>query len=158
MKITKKAIFAIVECAIFVIAIFMMFAPFLKAGSGELAQTANGFEIAFGNDEGLAFSFFGFLAFLFLVAGAALACCKLFVKDAKIQMIFNIVILVVGILAGIFFFCAKTSMMVKADDLNSDQVSAMLKYYDMGVGAIFCGILAIAGGAVACVDQFVIKE
>ena len=35
MKITKKSIFAIVEAALFVIAIFMMFAPFLKAGSGD---------------------------------------------------------------------------------------------------------------------------
>ncbi|MCR5350388.1 MAG: hypothetical protein K6E20_05315 [Acholeplasmatales bacterium] len=157
MKITKKSIFAIVECALFVIAIFMMFAPFLKAGSGEYAETANGFEIAFG-DEGLAFSFMMFLSFLFLIAGAVLACCKLFVKDAKVQMIFNIVILVVGVLAGIFFFCTKTTMMVKVEDLDSDYVKEMLKLYDLGVGAIFTGILAIAGGAVACVDQFLIKE
>ena len=162
-KITKKSIFAIVECALFVVAILFMIAPSLRASVEWMGVTEtheiNGFEIAFGSDEeALSFSFVAFLAFLFLIVGAVLSCCKLFVKDAKIQMIFNIVILVVGILAGIFFFCAKTTMMVKVDDLNSDQVSAMLKYYDMGVGAIFCGILAIAGGAVACVDQFVIKE
>ena len=157
MKITKKSIFAIVEAALFVIAIFMMFAPFLKAGSGSIAETANGFEIAFG-DEGLGFSFMMFLSFLFLIAGAVLACCKLFVKDAKIQMIFNIVILVVGVLAGIFFFCTKTTMMVKVEDVDSEYVKEYLKYLDLGVGAIFTGILAIAGGALACVDQFLIKE
>ena len=157
MKITKKSIFAIVECALFVIAIFMMFAPFLKAGSGSYTETANGFEIAFG-DDGFGFSFMMFLSFLFLIAGAVLACCKLFVKDAKVQMIFNIVILVVGVLAGIFFFCTKTTMMVKVEDLDSEYVKEMLKFYDLGVGAIFAGILAIGGGAVACVDQFVNKE
>ena len=165
MKITKKSIFAIIECALFVVAILFMIAPSLRASVEWMGiketHEINGFEIAFGSDEeALSFSFMAFLAFLFLIVGAVLSCCKLFVKDAKIQMIFNIVILVVGVVAGIFYFCSKSGMMVnpKGDFEGSVADALDAAGYKLGVGAIFSAILAIGGGALACVDQFVIKE
>ena len=166
MKITKKTIFAIVEAALFVTAILFMIAPSLRATAEVMGHTStheiNAFEIAFGSDdEGLSFSFAAFLAFLFLVAGAVLACLKIFViKDAKAQMIVNIVILVLGVVAGIFYFCSKSGFMVNLKGDYEGSVADLLDAYGykLGVGAIFSAILAIAGGAVACVDQFVIKE
>lgn len=165
MKITKKSIFAIIECALFVVAILFMIAPSLRASVEWMGVTEtheiNGFEIAFGSDEeALSFSFVAFLAFLFLIVGAVLSCCKLFVKDAKIQMIFNIVILVVGVVAGIFYFCSKSGLMVNPEGDFEGSVADALDAvgYKLGVGAIFSAILAIAGGALACVDQFLIKE
>lgn len=164
MKITKKTIFAIVEAALFITAIFMLFAPAVRYSNEfmgvKVTEEISCFQMAFGSDDkGTKFAFVAFLSFLFLVAGAVLACLKIFViKDAKAQKIVNIVILVLGIVAGIFYFCSKTGLMANLDGVDASDVADMLKEWNLGVGAIFAAILAIAAGAVACVDEFVVKE
>lgn len=167
MKITKKTIFAFVEVGLFVTAILMLFAPAVRITYEDLlghshADEISCFQVAFGSDEWyLSFSFVAFLAFLFLVAGAVLACLKIFViKDAKAQKIVNIIILVLGIVAAICYFSSKTGLMInpKGDDVKASDVADAFEGWNLGVGAIFAAILALAGGAVACVDQFVIKE
>ena len=165
MKITKKSIFAIIECALFVAAILFLIAPALRFSEKVLGvkvvEEISGFQVAFGSDKySLSFSFVAFLAFLFLIVGAVLSCCKLFVKDAKIQKVFNIVILIVGIVAAVFYFSSKTGLMInpKADDIKASDVADIFDAWDLGVGALFAAILALAGGALACVDQFLIKE
>lgn len=168
MKITKKLL---INCCIFllaVVAVFLMFAPFVNYSKetliGNLQSSFTGFQTAFGytasstafgvtvNTKILSASFGGIMVFAFFIAIAVLACLNVFLKNKKLNMLFNIIIMVLAVIATIFLFCAPTGLMF----LNAD--GKAIDGYGLGAGAIVDAILMIVVAAGAAVGQFVVKD
>ena len=165
MKSGTKDILAVLETIFFVLILFLMFAPFIKVDENWTSSTegVNGYGLIFGNsDKGFGFSIFGFITFLCLIFAIILCIVKLFVVDSGNRTVLNVLIIFLGLLAGIFFFCMKTSMMVEfskdvkaAFDYMGIQKSQILEFFDLGIGAIFSGILAILATGLAVIEQAV---
>ena len=168
MKSGTKDVLAVLETIFLVSIFFLMFAPFIKVddsllGYYEDGYSVNGYGVIFGNhDKGFAFSTFGLITFICLVVAILLSIFKLFIVDKDNRTIINVIMILLGLLAGIFFFCMKTSMMVEFDQDIKDALnylgmekSQLLEFYDLGVGAIISGILAILATGLAVIEQLV---
>ena len=168
MKITKKTIISCCIAVLAIAAIFLMFAPFVKYSKetvfGNFQSTYTGFQTAFGytasstglgvtvSTKVLSASFGGIMVFIFFIAIAVLACLTVFMKNKKLNMLFNIIILVLAVIATVFLFCASTGLMF----LNAD--GKAIDGYGLGVGAIVDAILMIVVACGAAVGQFVLKD
>ena len=168
MKLTKKLLINCCIAVLAIVAVILMFTPFVKYSKdtilGNLESTFTGFQTAFGytasttalgvtvNTKVLSASFGGIMVFIFFIAIAVLACLNVFLKNKKLNMLFNIIILVLAVIATIFLFCAPTGLMF----LNAD--GKEISGYGLGVGAIIDAILMIVVAAGAAVGQFVVKD
>ncbi len=169
MKITKKTIISCCIALLAIVAVCLMFAPFVSWSSGktligEYTSTFNGFQLAFGHSvtntvlgakvttKVLSASFGGIMTFIFFIAIAVLACLNVFVKNSKLNMFFNIIILVLAVVATVFCFCAPTGLMFLGADGKA------IDGYGLGAGAIVDAILMIVVACGAAVSQFVLKD
>ncbi|MBQ7642245.1 MAG: hypothetical protein IJS83_07220 [Acholeplasmatales bacterium] len=164
MKFTKKTIISCCIAVLAIVAICLMFTPFVNYSKdtiiGTLQSSYTGFQTAFGYSatsgsisvKVLSASFGGIMVFVFFIAIIVLACLNVFVKNAKLNMLFNIIILALAVVATVFLFCAPTGLMFLAADGSS------INGYGLGVGAIIDAILMIVVACGAAVGQFVLKD
>ena len=169
MKFTKKTIISCCIAVLAIVAICLMFTPFVSWSSGktiigEYTSTYTGFQTAFGytasttvlgqtvSTKILSASFGGIMVFVFFVAIIVLACLNVFIKNAKLNMFFNIIILALAVVATVFLFCAPTGLMFLGADGKA------IDGYSLGVGAIIDAILMIVVACGAAVGQFVLKD
>lgn len=170
MTLSKKAIINICICAVAVICIFLMFAPYISASGIGMDGTASGFQAAFGAKDNydtpvfaqLSFTFFPFLVFLFFIAIAVLACLNAFVfKDNKVV---TIVIMVLAFVSAVLLFFAGMHgfMWNYSKDWGGsaiyDDAKAAGISFGPGFGAVLSAILMLVAGAGACANEFVLKD
>jgi len=147
----KSIIKSIIYCRVAILAItaiFLMFTPFVLGTNGRYNgnYTYTGFELAFGyrfiggstsSLKVLASSFAGIMVFIFFIIITILACLNIFMKNSKLNMLFNIIIIVLSIVSIVFLFCSPTSLMFKSIDGNP------IPGYSIGIGAIIDAIIML---------------
>ena len=163
MTLSKKAIINICICAVAVISLLLMFAPYVSISNEYVpgSDTVSGFQVAFGSDENyLGFTFAPFLVFLFFIAIAVLACLNAFVlKDNKVV---TIVIMILAFASAVLLFLAGVNgLMWSYKEYNKEMYNEAKDYgakFGPGFGAVLSAILMLAAGAGACANEFVLKD
>jgi hypothetical protein len=140
---------AIGGLVILIAAVLFIVLPTLSAKNGDATYT--GIQVIFGykektllgNIEVFKFSFVLLLVLILLVAGAAL----LVVGSVQNSKLFKLIGTVAGVVAGILLFFSVSFAIVP--EILGVKVETS-KVYELGVGAIVSGIVAILGGALGC--------
>ncbi|MCR5706637.1 MAG: hypothetical protein K6G48_07580 [Acholeplasmatales bacterium] len=155
MKLSKKQLFAICEIVLGVLALVLLFAPALHYEGLLVEYDWSGYEVFFGTVDWFDASAGGIITFILLLVIVCAGVLKFFMP--KQMKIFNFIIIVCGVLAGIFLFMGCTDFManIAGDDVKFSDVK---DYYDLGAGAIVSAIFALCAAAVACLDEFFVKK
>lgn len=165
MTLSKKAIINICICAVAVVSLLLMFAPYVSTSFMGETDSISGFSAAFGSStDGTAFAFFPFLVFLFFIAIAVLACLNAFVlKDNKVVTI--VIMILAFVSAVLLFFAGMHGFMWKIEDSifgtgkeQYEASKAMGMTFGPGFGAVLSAILMLVAGAGACANEFVLKD
>ena len=158
MEFIKKNLLAIIVAGAGVLALILGLALEPVA---ELGEEVKFFDLVFGfNKEQMGMtatgglSFFALISFVALIAGIALTIVSIF-KNEKLAFIGAILVAVAGVcmllalVAGTDYSIAvggKTMMTAKFADLYEG--------YDLGIGAIIYGVIAILGGGFGIFNKF----
>jgi len=156
---TKASLLNWISAVLGIVAVVMLFLPFLSAEALGKTETVNGLSVIFGNeDKGLAFSFMNFLTLLLVLGGIALAVLSA-LKGNKLASYGATLCL---LLAGIFFFCGLNFFTLVIEEGTPDKFvdgayELARELYDLGVGAIIAGICSILA-AISAVGSTVIDK
>ncbi|MDE6667236.1 MAG: hypothetical protein K2K38_02675 [Clostridia bacterium] len=145
-----------------IITIILLCAPAMTY-TGKLTENSVSMaSVAFGNkDDGLAFSFLIFLPYLLLLAGIVLNVLNILGKGGKILPIVATVCYVVG--AILFFLVMQTFCIAVPEGLEGELKDAYIKHgkeliteaCDLGLGAIFSGVLSLVSAGLSATTLFV---
>ncbi|MBQ7642244.1 MAG: hypothetical protein IJS83_07215 [Acholeplasmatales bacterium] len=146
----KSIIKSIIYCRVAILAItaiFLMFTPFVSGTNGTTYyNNYTGFELAFGYrfigssssfSNVLSSSFAGIMVFIFFIIITILACLNIFMKNSKLNILFNIIIIVLSIVSIVFLLCSPTSLMFK------NIFGQTIPGYSIGIGAIIDAIIML---------------
>lgn len=158
MEFIKKNLLAIIVAGAGVLALVLGLV--MAGATAEYMGMTNSIDlvdIIFGfNEDGTTggMSIFGLISFVALVAGIALTIASMFVKDKKLDFIGAILVTVAGIL---MFLLLTVGTDVKMATPVGEQVMKFTdayEIYNLGIGAILYGVIAILGGAFGILNKF----
>lgn len=151
----KKKILAIAEIALAVVALVCIFLACVSVSFAGESQTSTGLEVYLGTEEGAEMTFGGILLLIVLIGLVAAPVVKFLKPDLKVL---NYVIIALGAVAAILYFCTLTNLMIK-DISDIMEIGKLVgTTYGLGYGAWIGAICSLGACACACVDTFVLKD
>lgn len=171
-KKTIKLLFICCEVVLAVAAFCMLFLP--AVGIKDSDTTYSGMNVTFGYSvkvllevKVFEFSFMNLLTYILVLAAIVLIILKFVFKK---RMLFNLLIALILVVAGIFFFLTKQFTLLNESAVNvtnfasavsqllgGGSFKAMDAFY-LAAGPIVSGILVIIGGLLACCEIVLVKD
>lgn len=163
--------FIVLECLLAVVALVMVFVPALGVNNSNTTYSGLnvifGCKVANGNADLFYFSFMNLLTYILVLAAIVLIILKFVFKK---RMLFNLLIALILVVAGIFFFLTKQFTLLNESAVNvtnfasavsqllgGGSFKAMDAFY-LAAGPIVSGILVIIGGLLACCEIVLVKD
>ena len=140
-----KKCLSFVSIGMGVLAMLTAFFPAALSGPGEIF---NGFDVVFGDEDMLAFSFMNFLTYLLVIV--AIVCNILYLLKKK--QLFSYIGVGCFFLASIFFFC--TVEFIVIPDYFDGVKDIYKSGFNLGTGAILAAVLCIIGAIVSAFAAF----
>ena len=150
-RFTRKRILAIVEAVLAIGIFFFYFAPqlYYYTSIGHVKTYYNGFESYLGKSSDFSLTFGGVFYIILLFAVAALCVTKLFVSDKKYKL-FNVLAIILAIVAIVFISLASTSLMINTTKDTARIAHAYGSFLLLGATVLL--------GAFILVDQLFIRN
>lgn len=156
MNFLKKNLFALIEIVLIALAFVFLATDCIQTAPKlmpKMTTEFSGFEAFLGKSDTFDVSPAGILIVILLVVALVLAVLKMVMpKQAKIL---NIALLVVAVLAGVFFLAGVS--MLKPAHLTLAQAKKILNVKLM-YGVFLGAICSIVSGVLACCEAFVLKK